>query len=104
MKYWIVVIAFLAGTADAYAQGQFAQCHKWSSPEIGKVQQAQLWNPPNSGVTLHLKRIHLHSDITTSWNIIATDTMFSELRNPGHSTTLGPNGRVFGQGRTARHR
>lgn len=95
-----ILAAVLAATpfAATSAQAGFVQCHKWAAPGSGYIQQAQLWNPSGSGVTLHLKRIFIHSNTTTSWNIIATDTQFTELRNPGHSTDIGPSAASSGEG------
>lgn len=59
---------------------------------------AQLWNPSNSGVTLKVSRIIMHSNAQNSFNVIATDTRFSELRNPGHSTTIDGTGAAAAKG------
>lgn len=76
----------------------FVQCHKWPSPGAGLHQIAQLWNPVGSGVNLKVSRIIMHSNSKNSFNVIATDTQFSELRNAGHSTTIDGNGSAVAKG------
>jgi predicted S18 family serine protease len=88
MKYLLTLLLLIPSIAFA----DFAQCHKWASPGSGLHQMAQVWNPVNSGKVLKVSRITMHSNINNAWNIIATNTQFSELRNPGHSTHINSSG------------
>lgn len=82
---------------------KLAKCHYLPPRQTGSPQtfnQAQLWNPADSRVDLHLDRIGISSRIGGRFNIIATQTALT-FRSKGGSRIIGPTqeaSKSIGQG------
>jgi hypothetical protein len=81
-------------TAIPGADSMFSQCHHWNAVPPGNQNNAQLWNPSNSGVALRVSRLIVGTDTGGGFNVICSLDRAPELRNPGHSRVFSEGGKA----------
>lgn len=76
----------------------FSQCHYWPSNISGEQTNAQLWNPPDSGVDLKVSRIAIASGLGGGVTVIVSEEQAPDFHNKGHSRVIGTGSKCSAKG------